>query len=414
MDLNMSVEPMDIDVSANSVCPMDLSFNEQCSMVKEEKTDEDFVKNLLSESILTEVKKPTYGSYTPVSELKLLKTTDINLKKSKRFTVIPIMNSFDEQCSMVKEGKTDEDSVKNFISESILTEVKKPMMNHTPVSELKLLKTTGNNLKKSKRFTVKPKMKPSNVMSYIYIILPIILILTSYTYHVGIVKICSEKLDTVQIANLFSKRLYGQPTASTKIIEALEDTSKRKLLVFLGGTGVGKTLTVSLILNEISNFANVYHYTMPTFLEVYSSNFLFGLTFCKSTVLVIDDLEEKDIDLIQRSLYELLNKTENFSKNISIILVFNCNNTGHSRMNASKCDNSISKLKFIYKDFKDLKSYYVKFDNLKENSLRKCIEFELGGENKINDRELNNIMKYFDVSVDGCKGVHNKMKYYKK
>ncbi|VVC98353.1 unnamed protein product [Leptidea sinapis] len=146
MDLNMSVEPMDIDVSANSVCPMDLSFNEQCSMVKEEKTDEDFVKNLLSESILTEVKKPTYGSYTPVS-----------------------------------------------------------------------------------------------------------------------------------------------------------------------GTGVGKTLTVSLILNEIN-----------------------------------------------------------------------------------------------------LKSYYVKFDNLKENSLRKCIEFELGGENKINDRELNNIMKYFDVSVDGCKGVHNKMKYYKK
>ncbi|XP_072940609.1 torsin-2A [Epargyreus clarus] len=217
---------------------------------------------------------------------------------------------------------------------------------------------------------------------------------------------CSKELDLNALKQSLSNNLFGQSQAIEDIIESLEDKSKSKILVFYGGTGVGKTLTVSLILENLYHYANVYHYTMPSFVDTFSTDLMLGLTMCPASMIVVDDLNKTDM-YVKEHIRKFIDKSENLNKNITIILVFNCDTINDQYV--KKCDYSFyTELKAAFKEINASKKF-IKFNSLTEEHLRRCIQKELG--TKILSEEVyNDIIKNFNVSVDGCKGVYTKIK----
>lgn len=239
--------------------------------------------------------------------------------------------------------------------------------------------------------------------------LGIFFVLLSGIYYHSIMNFqCCERIDTELVRHKLLVRLYGQNTAASQIIETLESDVKTKILIIYGGTGVGKTLAVSIILENIINQSNVYHYTMPSFIDNISSSILFGLTWCQSSIIIVDDLMNDDVFAIKKSIETLVMRSEDLNRNLTIILIYNCDVIDAHF--SSKCDNNFpSKLNHNFSDIAVTKQF-IKFSQLDNNVLRKCVEYELNSV-KVEEEHMQYILKNFDVARDGCKGVHKKIKY---
>ncbi|CAG4937946.1 unnamed protein product [Colias eurytheme] len=234
---------------------------------------------------------------------------------------------------------------------------------------------------------------------YIYVSGIIILLLSCVLYQINANFKCHSSLNIERISNKISNRLYGQSTASYKIVNTLRSHDKNKIMILYGGTGVGKTLTVSLILEDIMNFSNVYHYTMPTFVDVFTTDLLLGLTLCQNSIVVIDDLKNNDTSKIKDKLSNLLTKTENLNKNITIILVYNCDTTNGQFL--SECITLTKSEMKSFSENDDNVIEYIEFDSLNESTLRKCIEYELRGRD-ISEEKFKYILKismFFKMAV---------------
>ncbi|XP_045765099.1 uncharacterized protein LOC123867213 [Maniola jurtina] len=221
---------------------------------------------------------------------------------------------------------------------------------------------------------------------------------------------CCESLNIEILRHNLTSKLYGQTGAVKSIIYALESKENRKMLLFYGGTGVGKTFAASLMLENILNHKNVYHHTMPSFLQTFSSDLMLGLLFCKSVILVVDDLTRDDMMNIKPLIKELMLKSKRLSKNITIILIYNCDIVNEEFLR--KCDQSFySELRRSLEDL-DIEKYFIKFESLTQEHLRNCIEDELADRN-ISAKNIDIIVKKFNATLDGCKGVHQKLQYMK-
>ncbi|XP_053602179.1 uncharacterized protein LOC128670501 [Plodia interpunctella] len=217
---------------------------------------------------------------------------------------------------------------------------------------------------------------------------------------------CSSELDPDYLNEKLHQKVYGQYTAVTEIVSALKYESRTKLIFFYGGTGVGKTYTLSIMLEDKWNYTNIYHYTMPSFVTTFSTELMLGLTICNTAVFVVDDLVPSDLKQIKIHIIDVIRKNYDMNKYIVMILVFNCDNSDKDLMR--KCDNTFYKeVERIFNDINAFKQF-VKFEELSERHLKKCIEDELG--EGLDDVHFNNIAKNFNVSQDGCKGVHKKIK----
>nr|ABR16372.1 unknown [Picea sitchensis] len=221
-------------------------------------------------------------------------------------------------------------------------------------------------------------------------------------YHVNIFY-CSEELDIKVVKDTLDRKLYGQQRAIDLLIRSLDAKVRSKLLLLYGGTGVGKTYAASLIHGLASN---VYHYTMPNFLESFPNDLLLGMYVCKSSILIVDDLTQYDTSIIKH-VERVIEKSENLKKNITIILIYNSDVIEKGFTKSS----DTAFFEFDLKDhFSHVRAYkeYIKFETLTDEHLRMCIETEL---NDSNVASINQIMKNFNVTLDGCKGVHSKIKF---
>ncbi|CAH2107233.1 unnamed protein product [Euphydryas editha] len=313
-DKDVSFEPMDVDVSSNSVSPMEISFVE-----------------------------------------KDLEFSLDNIKKEKE--------EITEECLNIKPI-TVNDLIKNY--------------NRNKVSKKQIAK----------------------LVLYITVV-----IFAFVTYQVKYFK-CNESLNISHLRNTFASKIYGQTSGTEKLLKALESDVPNKIITLYGGTGVGKTYTASLILENILHYGNIYHYTMPGFLQK-SSDFMLGLIYCESSMIVVDDLNRNDILTVKDHIKDLITKSSKYSKKIIIILLYNCDNMDERFFR--KCDNNfLHELKNSLKNI-DANKFYIKYESLTEEVLRKCIKNELT--DKKTESDIAHIMKNFNVTVDGCKGVYQKMKY---
>ncbi|CAK1604313.1 unnamed protein product [Parnassius mnemosyne] len=220
---------------------------------------------------------------------------------------------------------------------------------------------------------------------------------------------CSYGFNVKLIKKSLSSKVIGQQDAIETLIRAMEVNASSKILFLYGGTGVGKSLSISIVLDEMLNCSNVYHYTMPTFAHKFSTELNLGLIFCKETILVVDDLNAEDKH-IKPIIRDIIDKTESLGKNITIILVYSCDNMYSKFVKA--CNKSfLTGLQQVFGNVKALK-IFIRYKPLNEEHLKKCIENELVN-SQISNVDVNMVMKNFNVAHDGCKGVYTKVKSLK-
>ncbi|XP_047507649.1 uncharacterized protein LOC125051405 [Pieris napi] len=250
--------------------------------------------------------------------------------------------------------------------------------------------------------------KRKNKHNVLYALGIFFLLLSLTCYHLNINYQCYERINTEKIRHNLLNRMYGQTTAATQIMKTLESDMKNKILIMYGGTGVGKILAVSLILEDILKYANVYHYTMLNLIDLNASDLLFGFTWCQSSIVIVDDLRHNDLFSIKDFIKTLITKSEKLSRNLTVILNYNCDIMDSHF--SSKCNtNFASELKNNFSDIYIEKSF-IEFNQLDNNVLRKCVEHEMGNK-KVTEEQMTHILRNFDVVRDGCKGVHQKIKY---
>ncbi|KAF9409637.1 hypothetical protein HW555_011066 [Spodoptera exigua] len=234
----------------------------------------------------------------------------------------------------------------------------------------------------------------------------VVILLSIFALHIYSLK-CFEDFKLEELRTSLTHQLYGQTEAINTIIESLGQQERRKLIIFSGGTGVGKTLVSSILLNSLGPCSNVYHYTMPSFTNSFSTDFMYGLTMCKKSLLIVDDLTANDMH-IRTQIQKVVEKSEYLGKEITVILIYNCYvSTADFKRN---CDETFRQK--LLENLKGIKvsTTFVDFKPLTKYHLKQCIKQELV-DRHLNDKELEDVMKNFDVDVDGCKGVHSKMKY---
>lgn len=278
---------------------------------------------------------------------------------------------------------------------------------------LKMIPLQEENDKKRlntiKKFHIKVQRDIKNHKNKISKIIAIIILvgmslIIAYSLNVT----CAEEMNIDQLKTDLLLKIYGQSRAIESIIEALK-IKESKLLIFFGGTGIGKTYVASLIMDKFGYFSNLYHYTMPSFSNEFSVDFLLGLTMCRNSMFIIDDVSKSNNE-IDSSIKQLVNKSKSLNKNVTIVLIYNCMNTIEGFL--KECDHSFQKE--ILRKFKDIDiiKKIIKFEKLSEEHLLKCIENEIGHEG-IRTHDLGNLYKNFNVEIDGCKGVYAKMKLFK-
>lgn len=251
----------------------------------------------------------------------------------------------------------------------------------------------------------KPKKSYTNAI-FQSLSVGLIILVSIFALHIYSLK-CFDDFNIYELRNTFSNKLFGQTEAVNNIMQVLELHERSKLLLFSGGTGVGKSFASSILLDATGPCSNVYHYTMPSFTNTFSTDFMYGLTMCKKSLIIVDDLTADDL-YIKTQIKEVTEKCENFGKEIIVILIYNCYESTKDFI--KNCDESFHiRLLENFAEIKAVKKL-VEFKPLTKTHLKECIKQELGGR-ILNDKELEDILKNFNVTVDGCKGVHSKMKY---
>lgn len=255
------------------------------------------------------------------------------------------------------------------------------------------------------------KRSTGNFKNFVYklLIVALVTLISIITYHMHSLQ-CCDQLNINLLRETLSNNVYGQSTAVNLLIETLELNGKTKILFFTGGTGVGKTYVSSLLLNNIGLCSNTYHYTMPTFESMFSLDVMFGLTMCKRSFVVVDDMNMNNMYVIDQ-IKHLIKKSENLDKDVTVILIYNnnCNNYLYLEDSVLNCDRFNAKLLADFSDNQALKKI-IQFEPLSIKDLEQCVTHELG-KNRLNSSQFEAVMKNFNVSIDGCKGVHSKMKY---
>lgn len=218
---------------------------------------------------------------------------------------------------------------------------------------------------------------------------------------------CCNGLDITELKSKLNHRLYGQPEVIDSLIQSLENNFNTKILLLYGGTGVGKTFTVSLALESFWNSTNVYHYTMPSFVHTFSIDTMLGLSICDSSIVVIDDLQLNDFN-VKKQVEEIIRKSQTLNKNITVILIYNCDLV--TKDFVKKCDDTFySELSKVYDDINAHKSY-IQFKPLTEEVLKLCVQ-DILGDRRMDKLDFDNIRSNFNVTLDGCKGVYKKIKF---
>ncbi|KAI5631639.1 hypothetical protein NE865_15643 [Phthorimaea operculella] len=371
----MDFEPMDVDKSASSASKMDISFND---------TDPDVF--ILDDDDVPSGKTTAMKVSTPSPQSR---NDDI------------FSNSYNVTMK-IKQEKPDEPN-------TLSTETIQDNSLHTQ-QEVKTEQSTKTRPKSSvKKYHIKMQhlKKKEPPSKFKFLVLGALVLLVSIVAYQVINFKCVDEIDLGSLRRSFNEKLFGQSAAANKIIEVLNIEDKSKIIFLYGGTGVGKTYATSLLLEKLWNSGNVYHYTMPTFADTFTPELMLGLTVCKTSIIVVDDLTRSDMHITPH-IKSVIAKSEKLGKSITVILVYNCDNITENFV--KKCDESFQReLKESFADI-PVEQYFVKFQPLEQNHLRKCIVKELGNR-KVSEQVMNNILKNFDVSLDGCKGVYTKIKF---
>lgn len=207
------------------------------------------------------------------------------------------------------------------------------------------------------------------------------------------------------------EKVLNQEAALDQLEKALTSQSSFQSIALVGSSGLGKSLTMRILLEQFPWAENVQSMAWNDYelneisarFEVVS-NMLYSLAHCGRNLLIIDNMLPSDLDYV-KSINQLISLSDVATKHVTIIYIFNLN-----RM----IDDSIYERNMkVVQQLPDTQVIsYRQFDQL---DLERCVRHEakIAGLN-LEERYVKELVNTADVGVAGCKPVRAKVILYGK
>ena len=183
------------------------------------------------------------------------------------------------------------------------------------------------------------------------------------------------KFDKDELELKLSNKIYGQDEVIKNILNILED-SKYKSILLLGGIGVGKSLTVKEIANELNiNFINI---DMSEYSSYYSYNNIYNgenslyNKLKNNSIILFDNIEKCNINVIN-TIMKIIDEKRIKDKEISNSIIFlSATNKVKYNIGFNKCVDSIY---YDKKEVLESVDHIIRFNEINEDAINKYLEF---------------------------------------
>ncbi|KDR10137.1 uncharacterized protein LOC110838230 [Zootermopsis nevadensis] len=289
----------------------------------------------------------------------------------------------------------------------------------------------NDNVAGSKALLRPLRLPPSNSTgqrkdSVLFVFLPIIFIVASViactsVYLASYQRVCKLTLDINAVKSVLDSSLFGQEDVIYNMVSTLQIFCSTKepgivIMALLGGTGVGKSYTTSIICNLFPWGKNVQHFVLP-----FRSNLLpvsddYGkFSSCGDNLVVMDGLVPSDVDDTIKFLHNLMNHSKEHGIRVIVILVFSSEVQkmileGYGNL---KHELQVSKQK-LSSAFQDagLDVSLITFQPLEREHIVMCIKEALSQKGILwSSTEIERVMVLLPQDT-GCKGVASKVQLF--
>ncbi|XP_044013821.1 uncharacterized protein LOC122856192 [Aphidius gifuensis] len=207
------------------------------------------------------------------------------------------------------------------------------------------------------------------------------------------------KNSTIELRN----NVYGQFEAVEKIINYVDNNLNNfTVITIIGGTGVGKTLTASIIKNNFPFKQYIFEYYSPLNQKLFPS-----LSFFYCNLIILDNLRNTDLP-VMINFIKYWQDQEN--KPCTMILaIFNPEETNNNLEKIINLENSQMNMQKIFNN-ENIQSEIVVYKPLDDDTLDKCIEKEASLiKTQLTFQQLQDIRSHLITAQSGCKGAHAKV-----
>lgn len=222
---------------------------------------------------------------------------------------------------------------------------------------------------------------------------------------------CDRSTPLNDVFQHLRENVLNQEAALDQLEQALASQSSFQSIALVGSSGLGKSLTMRILLEKFPWVENVQRIAWNDYAlnddsarlqEV--SNMLYSLVHCGRNLLIIDNMLPSDVEYVT-SINQLISRSDVAKKHVTIIYIFNLN-----RM----VDDSLYEqhMELVQQLPNTTVITYRQFDQI---DLEKCVlhEAKIAGLD-LDERYVNEMVNTADVGVSGCKSVRAKVVLYGK
>ena len=193
------------------------------------------------------------------------------------------------------------------------------------------------------------------------------------------------KIETFNILEKVTNKVYGQENAIKTILKILEDNKNFKSILLLGGIGVGKSLTIKEISNELNmnficidskEFSNYYNIN-----NIYNGENSLYNRLNNNSIILFDNIEKCNKNILDIIIDIIKEKKIKDKELNNCIIFFNATNKLIYNIGFNKKENYIE---YNNENILENVDYIVKFDNINEETIKKYIS-----KNNIKDFDIN-------------------------
>jgi len=193
------------------------------------------------------------------------------------------------------------------------------------------------------------------------------------------------------------KRIYGQDQALQDLCEYLQrDVPSSKVIILVGGTGVGKSYTVEIIRENFPRQYAIRQYFPPIEAVREHSNIL---PLIYPNLIILENLKERDVQDVIKFLKT--RQDTNKDRLVTVLLVFNVD------------DDSMLRSQFIIRNSfhnENVEAEMISYQPLNEDALEMCIMDGIIESKLILTKKQFDLVKHnLLINRSGCKGAYRQI-----
>ena len=257
-----------------------------------------------------------------------------------------------------------------------------------------------------------------------FVLLPIIFVVTAIVacssfYFATYQRNCEMLLDVYSLKSVLDSSIFGQKHAIGEILSTLNTFCSTRdpgliLMAFLGGTGVGKSYTTSIISEFFPWKENVQHFVLPLHYSSLSvTEVCAKISSCGDNLVVIDGLVPSKTADVVKFLQVVTKHSQSSGGRVIVILVFSTENQEGYGDQKHQLEVSKEKLNGVF-HHGQLEVSIITFQALQREHITLCIKTALNQNGIVwSDADIEELIALLAQDT-GCKGVTSKVQLIEK